>query len=279
MNDNQPLRLSVALVTRNRPDSMERWLISIASQTAPPFEIVVSDDSDELYQETVRTLCATFGCRYIQGPRRGLYANRNCAAIACHGTHIFSADDDHTHPSDYLETALRLINSDAARIWILGERWPDRPDLGASCPPELHRSGRGQAPKDTGSCAAIADGATVYPRAIFERGFRYDEAYSFGPMWYLWGKTLSRAGWRITYSDETYVIHHLREALATRHFDIGFIQRQHEATLYAAWVNAFCFEPGMLAFSYCVLRTLRMILFPDGEVEVRGVARLPLEGA
>ena len=43
----QEARLSVALVTRNRAASLERTLQSLRSQSVEPWEVVVSDDSDE----------------------------------------------------------------------------------------------------------------------------------------------------------------------------------------------------------------------------------------
>ena len=39
--------LSVALVTRNRPGSLQRALASLRSQNIQPFEAIVSDDPDE----------------------------------------------------------------------------------------------------------------------------------------------------------------------------------------------------------------------------------------
>src|SRR5687768_1983353 len=99
-SSSEEIRISVALVTRNRPESLERCLTSWRRQTVAPFEIVVSDDSDTTQTLAMQELASRFNCKYVRGPQRGLYANRNCAALACQGTHILSADDDHTHPED-----------------------------------------------------------------------------------------------------------------------------------------------------------------------------------
>ena len=96
----RPFSLSVALVTRNRAASVRRCLESWRRQTVSPDEIVVSDDSDDHLADETARVAAAFGCKYIRGPRKGLYANRNHASLACAGTHILSADDDHTHPPD-----------------------------------------------------------------------------------------------------------------------------------------------------------------------------------
>ena len=41
------IKLSVALVTRNRPDWLRRCLGSWRTQSVQPYEIVISDDSGE----------------------------------------------------------------------------------------------------------------------------------------------------------------------------------------------------------------------------------------
>jgi hypothetical protein len=202
------ISVSVALVTRNRPRSLERCLESWRRQTVPPDEIVVSDDSDAGTAAETEEIERRYGCLYTRGPGRGLYANRNHASLACGGTHIVSADDDHTHPADYAAVIRDLIAIDPKRVWIFSERMPGDSSSPLACPPELHRSGFGCTPADPSRCAAIADGATVYPRQIFESGLRYDETYAFGGLWYLWGKLLARHGWHITFSDRTFVWHH-----------------------------------------------------------------------
>src|SRR5205823_12784174 len=107
-----PVRLSIALVTRNRPTWLRRSLASWRAQDIQPFEIIVSDDSDEASQLAARQTAEEFGARWIAGPRRGLYANRNHAFRAAAGTHIMSADDDHTHPDGFVKTILSVIESD-----------------------------------------------------------------------------------------------------------------------------------------------------------------------
>src|SRR6186713_2624540 len=103
------ISVSVALVTRNRPRSLERCLESWRRQTVAPDEIVVSDDSDDETAVGSEEIARRYGCRYTRGPRRGLYANRNHASLECRGTHIVSADDDHTHPTDYLAVIHDLV--------------------------------------------------------------------------------------------------------------------------------------------------------------------------
>ena len=182
------ISVSVALVTRNRPRSLERCLESWRRQTVPPDEIVVSDDSGAETAAETEAIARRYGCRYTRGPGRGSLREPQSASLACGGTHIVSADDDHTHPADYAAVIRDLIAADPERVWIFSERMPGDSSSPLACPPELHRSGFGCTPADPSRCAAIADGATVYPRQIFESGLRYDETYAFGGLWYLWGK-------------------------------------------------------------------------------------------
>src|SRR3954471_12844764 len=90
--------ISVALVTRNRPDSLERTLRSLRAQETQPLEVVISDDSDPDQSAESSPVAEEHGCRYEPGPRRGLYANRNAVARLCRGTHIRTMDDDHEFP-------------------------------------------------------------------------------------------------------------------------------------------------------------------------------------
>jgi glycosyltransferase involved in cell wall biosynthesis len=267
------IRISVALVTRNRPESLARCLQSWREQSVQPFEIIVSDDSETEFAEKTRETALRFGCRYVEGPKRGLYANRNCASLACTGTHILSADDDHTHPSDYLERIQPLMICDPTRVWAFGEKHPGAKGP-ISLPGELHRSGAGTAPLDYSNCAAIADGASIYPREIFDRGLRYDESYPFGGLWYLWGKTLKKAGQRICVSEETFIWHH--DELQNRREDRLSLAKQIAANTYAIFVNALWLERSPLLTFWAFYYLIRRIAFEDSIVHYKTRTRLPL---
>src|SRR3954454_3566516 len=100
---NSNIKLSVALVTRNRPDSLRRTLESLKQQSLQPYEVIISDDSDnETLIAVNNELAQKYSCRYIKGPGKGLYANRNFVARHCSGTHIRTMDDDHEFPENHL---------------------------------------------------------------------------------------------------------------------------------------------------------------------------------
>jgi glycosyltransferase involved in cell wall biosynthesis len=275
--------ISVALVTRNRPRSLERCLDSWARQSVRPDEIVVSDDSEGESAPATEQIALRYGCRYTRGPGRGLYANRNHASLSCQGTHIVSADDDHTHPTDYVAVIRDLIASDPLRVWIFSERLPGDSSTPLVCPPELHRSGCGCAPPDPSRCAAIADGASVYPRQIFDSGLRYDETFRFGGLWYLWGKLLANRGWRITFSNRTYVSHHFWPDDATA--DEGRLESRTQlrqqllATTYVQFVGALWLDRSVPKLGWAVAYGLRRLLLPDSIIHFRVRTRLSLRGA
>ena len=141
MDDPSEIRISVALVTCNRPESLERCLKSWRSQTISPWEIVVSDDSDATRAPQIEAIAQQYHCTYTRGPQRGLYANRNHASLSCRGTHILSGDDDHIHPPDYVETVLEVVQSDSQRIWVFTERNFVEPNAPLVCPGELGPKG------------------------------------------------------------------------------------------------------------------------------------------
>jgi glycosyltransferase involved in cell wall biosynthesis len=283
MSNASPISISVALVTRNRPRSVERCLESWRRQTVQPDEIVVSDDSDAATAHETEEVARRYGCRYTRGPRRGLYANRNHASLQCRGTHIVSADDDHTHPVDYLAVITDLIASDPRRVWIFSERVPGDTTSALTCPPELHRSGFGIAPADPSRCAAIADGASVYPREIFETGLRYDEAYPFGGLWYLWGKLVAKRGWRISFSDRTFVWHHYwldgTAPYDGRLEDPKQLQQQLLATTYVQFVSALWIDRSPRVLLWAVGYLVRRLVVPSSIIHFNIRTRLPLSGS
>ncbi len=269
----ETIRLSVALVTRNRADLLRRCLESWRRQSVQPAEIVVSDDSDDKQAAGTETVAREFGAVYTRGPRRGLYANRNSAALACTGTHILTGDDDHTHPGDYVERVMETLRKDPARIWVFGEKHPARPEEAVQCPAELGDRGAGVAPANPNDCAAIADGSSVYPRGVFASGPVYDDTYPFGYLWYLMGWELKRRGYTISYSPSSFVWHHV-ESASDRTGDRAFLQRQLEANLYVLFVLAFHLRPSFSRAVWALMAALRVAIVPQGFMGYTVRARL-----
>ena len=240
MSDSRAHRISVALVTRNRLGSLRRTLASLRAQSAQPFEVTISDDSDDAIGEQVEKMSGEFGCTYLRGPRRGLYANRNHAALACRGTHIRTMDDDHEFPAGHFAAVADAVAGSPEDIWVIPERM--RPDDPASTqfPSQLGPSGYGYAPPDRDDCWAIADGCTVYPAEIFRSGGRMIEEWPFGQAYLEFGARLHfQQGRRCRLVAGTYVIHH---------HEPGLRQSQHDliegaSAVYAALAFSWGYQP------------------------------------
>lgn len=234
-------KISVALVTRNRPDSLERTLRSLRAQDTQPFEVLVSDDSDPGQADASRRLAEEHGCRYQAGPRRGLYANRNAAARSCQGTHVRTMDDDHEFPPGHFAACDDAVARDAECVWVIGEIEPGVDLADARSPGELHPRGFQTMPRDPDSTWAISDGASIYPAGIFASGQQFSEAFRFGSSYLEFGSRLHRLGYRIRHLRETYVIHHFDAA--TRSF--ADLEEDLGAKVFATLSHSFAYQPSL----------------------------------
>ena len=254
-------RISVALATRNRPESLRRTLRSLVRQDVQPWEVVVSDDSDDAPAAEVRKAVEEFGFRYLRGPRQGLYANRNHAALACTGTHIRTMDDDHEFPPGHFRICLETVRTHPAKVWIIGETYPDPRDTRKqSCPGQLHPRGFAFLPPDADNCWAISDGATIYPIGIFQRGIRFAEYYRFGASYLEFGSRLYWLGYRIGFLPSTAVIHHYD--VKTRSYQDKELDRS--SRLFAALCHSFLYQPTLRNKLLCCLQIVQDVALRKG---------------
>ena len=255
----QETRLSIALVTRNRPSSLERTLKSLRGQSVQPMEVVVSDDSDPDKTSAVTQVAAAYQCQYILGPHRGLYANRNHAALACRGTHIRTMDDDHEFPAEHIAECLAAIDRDPRAVWIIGEYLPSQmpKEPTPECPGQLHPRGFSVLPPNPDDCWAIADGATIYPREIFDRGLRFAQSFPFGAPYLEFGSRLHFLGYRIRQLPPTYVIHYYEAGKRS----LADPEGEMAAEFFAMLCHSFIYQPTpknkLLTLSQIGLMTLR----------------------
>ncbi len=237
------IRISIALLTRNAPDRLERCLQSVRAQEPQPFEIIVSDDSAPEFAAANQALAEGHGCRYLQGPRRGLYANRNAAALAARGTHIRTMDDDHLLPAGHLALCLAALLSDPEAIWTTGEigfvegRFYDKGETAN----QLHPSGYGIPPENPQDNWAIADGSTFYPASVFARGFRMAEQFGYGSSYLEFGAFLYRHGYRSRCIPGAVVEHYA--TMETVHRQNRYAREQAESGLFASLAFNLFFRP------------------------------------
>jgi len=96
------LNVSVCICTRNRPEDLSKALKSVGRSTYPAFEVVVSDDSTN--DNTKKLISSQFPLvKFLEGPRKGLGANRNNALRSVTGSHVLFIDDDVVLNENFLE--------------------------------------------------------------------------------------------------------------------------------------------------------------------------------
>ncbi|QHT65770.1 glycosyltransferase family 2 protein [Rhodocytophaga rosea] len=263
--------ISVALVTRNRADSLERCLRSLHQQTVQPFEIIISDDSDDEKKNETKILADKWNCKYISGPRRGLYANRNYVALVCKGTHIRTMDDDHEFPKDHFEKCYNAINNDPNSIWIIGEIYPDTKNpllLPPPCPGQLHPRGYSSTPSDSQDCWAISCGASIYPAQIFKNQFLNVEFFKFGASYLEFGSRLHWLGYKIRQLEDTYIIHHYDKN------NRSFSNRELELSsmFFAVFCHSFIYQRGLKNKLLTVAEVLKKIIF-DQKIALHSLSK------
>lgn len=190
--------------------SLRRTLGSLEPQRTDAVKVLISDDSEGEKAARTREVAEAFGCRYLPGPRRGLYANRNASVLAARTTHVRTMDDDHEFPLGHISACLAAIAQDPEAVWTLSELRPNDPHGdGRGMPPgQLNARGFSESPVPGPAMWAIADGATIYPRSIFTGGQLFVDDFTFGAAYLELGSRLHSRGFQIRHLRDTYVIHH-----------------------------------------------------------------------
>jgi GT2 family glycosyltransferase len=171
--------ITVCVCTRNRPGELARCLQSLQLSAHAIAQTVVSDDStDRLTTELIERSYPWV--RYVQGPRRGLGANRNCALAVAEGEYVLFLDDDACLGPHFVDRCLAMLaqyGSAGQRIIVSGRennrgvlvRAHDQSFLGFQRVPYQ--------PNDP--LKTIVINATLFPRALFA-SVSFDEQLIYG---------------------------------------------------------------------------------------------------
>ncbi len=109
------LTIAAVIVTRNRIDMLRKTLLSIKQSVVPAQEIVVSDDSTG--NETALMLASEFPEVFrVEGPRRGISANRNLGMSVVRSDYILLSDDDMLVDPNFLGAAMTLVREKNASL-------------------------------------------------------------------------------------------------------------------------------------------------------------------
>ncbi len=103
VGDGRP-SVSVVIPTLNEERWLPRLLRSLASQTRPPLEVIVSDSGSH---DATTDIAADAGCAVVIGPRAGPGAGRNLGASSARGDLLLFLDADVELPTaEFLERAV-----------------------------------------------------------------------------------------------------------------------------------------------------------------------------
>jgi len=107
-------------------------------------------------------------------------------------------DDDLLLPPDHLAQCQASIEQDPDAVRTTGERGYLHGKLVATKARanQLHPSGVGTAIENPDDSRGISDGSTIYPSAIFARGFWMVENFGFGSSYLEFGALLYVNGWK-----------------------------------------------------------------------------------
>lgn len=169
---------SVCIVTRNRPDDLGKAIESVLASQFPVHQLIVSDDSTD--DCTRKMVTARFPqVVFLEGPRRGLSANRNNALLAVSGTHVLFIDDDVTLYPDFLHKMAAYIDNLASQERVIVTGTEDNNGL-YIVPHDLGFLGFQQiGHSESGSHYSIVINSTIFPAEIFSE-LKFDENLIYG---------------------------------------------------------------------------------------------------
>lgn len=116
--------LSVCICTRNRPEELEKCILSVVACGTSICEIIVSDDSTD--NSVYEMITAKFvKVKYVKGPKKGLGANRNCVVNNATSDYVIFLDDDSEIDHGFIgavDAFIEANNFDMKRIMITGNQ-------------------------------------------------------------------------------------------------------------------------------------------------------------
>ncbi|HEX6273618.1 MAG TPA: glycosyltransferase family A protein [Polyangiaceae bacterium] len=122
----EPLKISVVICTRDRPDTVGQALESVAECDFPSFDVHVMDQSTtNATREIVESLAQRFQAKvrlnYHHLEKAGLSRAYNAGARASGGALIAYTDDDVVVPRDWLSRIERAFDADANLGLLFGQ--------------------------------------------------------------------------------------------------------------------------------------------------------------
>jgi glycosyltransferase involved in cell wall biosynthesis len=169
----RPMKLCVAICTRNRPQQLADCLQSLESSTLVDEVVVSSDGSDDETEAIALSAAGKFPhFSFLRGPRCGLAANRNSCIAVIRSAYVLFLDDDARLSASFLEVALSAVGPDRL---VTGWELRNNRRVTAHDPDFLGF----QRVAPAGDPKGIVINSTLFPTA-FLRSRGFDDFYTFG---------------------------------------------------------------------------------------------------
>ncbi len=166
--------LAICICAMDRAEVLRRCLDSIINGSRQPDTILVSDDSAG--GDEVAAVCREYaGVTYLEGPRRGICANRNRVVRQATTTHVSLVDDDAVLSESFVEESKKIIAGHADNVILTGFVLEDNHRFMPQNPTFL---GHFRKPPK-GEFETINLNCNVFPRRAFDVAC-FDEAIGFG---------------------------------------------------------------------------------------------------
>lgn len=243
--------VSVVVCTRDRPESLERCLLSLQALRRPPDELVVVDNAPS--NGAARAVAQAAGATYVLEPRPGLSHARNAAIAATTGDVVAFTDDDVLVHPDWLGRLLAGFRAPEIMA-VTGLVLPHALETTAQLAFEDAVGGFGQGFRDRefdhewllrqrrrpAHVWKVGAGASVaFRREAFERVGGFDPRLGAGAAGCsedseLWHRLLT-GGWRCRYEPWSVVYHVHRLGLDELRNQSYAYLRGHTAALAVQW--------------------------------------------
>lgn len=200
-------QVTVAVPTRDRPDSLARCLQALERQTHPGLEVVVVDDGSRAAAAVRDVVSRAPRARLVRGAGRGPASARNLGVRAARAPVICFTDDDCEPRCDWVErlTAALAQGADAA-AGITANARPDHPPAAAS---QAITDFVSRATLDRSGGLAFAPTSNLAARTSVLEAVPFDERYPGAAGEDRdWCARLRASGGRIVFAPDAVVAHH-----------------------------------------------------------------------
>lgn len=202
------LTLSIGIITRNRYHDLIRCVTSIENSIDHCMtnggifsigELVISNDGSEITMQDTR-----YTWKVIEGPKKGIGANRNNIIDHINGEYSLITDDDMEFPEDFILKSLEKLIT-VNRSTVLTGRLKDTEKYITPTEPDFW--GYRRVPIDTSpQPVGFSDPVTWFPVNCFSK-CRFDDSVTYGPTEMDFACQLKFNGYEINYMPELWAFH------------------------------------------------------------------------